>query len=290
MIEELLHLASDPAAEPDFGSWLRNMCGRWRPRDAPTTEDSLNGPRTPSGRNPRRVRVRLLGLATLTAEGSSWCAGRFDTPSIGELQARTSANGGTARLWVFDGASPATDIGALQATGGGGRCFRSPPSSTVSSRPGRASFRLRTTSPTQRRGRGRRSRRSRPRSSGTIPPLGRDGRRFVQRTGGPQIDLLADVFGPGNSPVRQRLLTTTAAWASQSAAMSLEAAVRPHPGRDPRRGRGRARIQWHGAVANADERRISQCFTSTVAGSYGGKSAPGARFEPVCQQYSSRLS
>jgi len=43
------------------------------------------------------------GLVTLTAAGASWSAGRFETPSIGELRARVGTGNGGTRLWVFDG-------------------------------------------------------------------------------------------------------------------------------------------------------------------------------------------
>src|SRR4029077_15349210 len=41
---------------------------------------------------------------------------------------------------------------------------------------------------------------------------------------------------------------------------------------------------WYGAVEEGEPRRITQCFTSTVGASYGGKDAFGAGFERVCRQ------
>src|SRR5688572_25753130 len=64
------------------------------------------------------------GVATLKAAGRTWCAGRFETPSVRSLlerarSARAAAgkSSSQARLWVLDGVSPVTDIGALQAHG-----------------------------------------------------------------------------------------------------------------------------------------------------------------------------
>src|SRR5206468_2080013 len=62
--------------------------------------------------------------ATLSIGTFGWSAGHFETPSIGELRSRSTGEGGIGRLWVFEGISPATDIGALQAAGGGRSLFQ----------------------------------------------------------------------------------------------------------------------------------------------------------------------
>src|SRR3954466_8202419 len=77
------------------------------------------------------IRFAADGLATLHAAGRTFQAGRFETPRIGDLrrraiEARRRAGEPEARLrfWVFDGASPATDIGALQGTAPPGSLFQ----------------------------------------------------------------------------------------------------------------------------------------------------------------------
>ena len=74
------------------------------------------------------------GVATLTAAGEIWQSGRFETPTLAELRKRcvqprrtaapAAANERGIRLWVLDGASPATDIASLQATSGNGTLFQ----------------------------------------------------------------------------------------------------------------------------------------------------------------------
>lgn len=221
------------------------------------------------------------GLATLRASGATWSAGRFETPSIGELRARVGEGSGEARLWVFEGASPATDIGALQATADGRplfqvasqfNCLESPGPSVV---PVSRYF----SDPTQG-----------PRAAISAFPgtllrhyrvLGDHGRRFVQETDGPQIDLLAEVFAPDRSPVRNGYLLADDV--SREVATALE----------ERFDRIRIGVQdeasvllgynWDGAVQDAEQRRIAQTFTSTAAGGmYGGRD--GAAFELVCRQ------
>jgi hypothetical protein len=106
----------------------------------------------------------------------------------------------------------------------------------------------------------------------------------VQRTGGPQIDLLAGLFGPAESPVRDGYLLDGGGKGAQALVAALEA------------GFDRIRVGVHDAVqvvlgydwAGAVEgpaRRVSQVFTSTVAGGgYGGRGTLGPAFEPACRQ------
>src|SRR5262245_33153979 len=77
------------------------------------------------------IRFAADGLATLHAAGRTFQAGRFETPRIGDLRrraidARRMAGDPEARLrfWVFHGASPATDIGAIQGTAPAGSLFQ----------------------------------------------------------------------------------------------------------------------------------------------------------------------
>ncbi len=69
------------------------------------------------------------GHATLSVAEHRWHAGRFKTVSIGELRERarrspSSTATSRVRLWVFDGASPVTDIGSLQATSSASTLFQ----------------------------------------------------------------------------------------------------------------------------------------------------------------------
>jgi hypothetical protein len=111
---------------------------------------------------------------------------------------------------------------------------------------------------------------------------GSDGGRFVQQTSGPQIDLLADLFGPGQSPVRGGYLRDHGGMGASALAAVLDARfdrirVGVHDEAPVILGHA-----WDGAVEGPD-RRITQVFTSTVAGGgYGGQRALGEEFRPAC--------
>jgi hypothetical protein len=285
VIEELLHLASNPAAERDLrklvAEHVRALEDSRRVNDGglvERVERSIRAdPASAFAFDPK-------GLATLSADGRSWCAGRFETPSIGELQTRTSANGGAARLWVFDGVSPATDIGALQATGGGRCLFQVASQFNCLESPGPRIVPVASYFSDWTQG---------PRASISAFPAtlqrhyaapAHDGSRFVQHTGGRQIDLLADAFAPEPSPVRNGYLTGDGGLGAHKVATALEERfdhirVGIHDEAAVVLG-----YNWYGTVANADQHQITQCFTSTVAGSYGGERALGASFEPACRQ------
>src|SRR5262245_50195353 len=111
------------------------------------------------------------GSAGRAVSGATWLVGRFESLSIGDLRRRIEGGAGESRLFVFAGVSPATDIGALQATAGGRPLFQvasqfnclESPASTVVSVAGYFS------DPTQ--GPAWRSRRFRQRFCGTTPHL-----------------------------------------------------------------------------------------------------------------------
>src|SRR5207244_9763794 len=127
-------------------------------------------------------------LRKLAAEG------RSDTPP-------------SVRLWVLDGASPATDVGSLQGTAEEGTLFQVASQFNCLESPGPfvASVSEYFNDFTQG-----------PRASISAFPAtllrhyaapGPNSERFVQTSGlGPQLDLLADVFEPGKSPVRNGYL------------------------------------------------------------------------------------
>ena len=66
-------------------------------------------------RDPSLFRFDPHGVATLSAEGRDYGAGRFACRSLRSLgQSLPSASGGRIRLFVMVGGSPITDVGALQ--------------------------------------------------------------------------------------------------------------------------------------------------------------------------------
>lgn len=222
------------------------------------------------------------GRATLSARGRSWEAGRFETPSIGELRARARGGaGGQAHLWVLDGAGAASDIGGLQGTAGEGslfqvasqfNCLEAPdpcivpvaeyyfdytqgPRASISAFPGTLLRHYQA-----------------PSAAG----------RFTQASGGPQLDLLRDVCAPAVAAVQSGYLQAEGVRDPRAFAAALEEhfdAIRlgVHDGVEVAFG-----YDWHGAVEG--RRLIGQVLTSTVAGGgYGGQKL-GDFFEPTCRQ------
>jgi hypothetical protein len=210
------------------------------------------------------------GTATLHAGDTSWSAGRFATLSIRELRERAHTTGGRIRLWAFDGAGPATDIGALQATAAQGALFQVASQFNCLESPGPYVVPVAQyfSDPTQG-----------PRASISAFPAtllrhyaapGPDGARFVQTSGGRQIDLLADACGPGS--VQSGYLTGANIADGAAFARALERgfdAIRVGVHDDVEVALG---YNWDGALGDAVQHRIAQVFTSTVAGgSYGGE-------------------
>jgi hypothetical protein len=226
-------------------------------------------------------RFDATGRATLHAAGRTFQAGTFETPRLGDLRrraedARRRAGDPATRLrfHVLDGASPATDIGALQATAPPGslfqvasqfNCLESPSARLV---PVSEYFR----DPTQG-----------PRASisafpGTLlrhyaAPAG-DGSRFVQGAGGRQLDLLEAVCAPDVATVTSGYLMAHAIAAPDRFARALEerfddVRVGVHDAIEVVFGHA-----WDGPVRGAPQHTIAQVLTSTLAaGGYG-------RFDP----------
>jgi hypothetical protein len=226
------------------------------------------------------------GTGTLRTAEASFPAGRFETPSIGALRkravaARTHGDGGRVRLWVLDGASPATDIGSLQATAGPGTLFQVASQFNCLESPGPyiTSVANYFNDPTQG-----------PRASisafpGTLlrhyAAPGDDGERFVQASDGPQINLLEAVCSPGVAQVRSGYLTSSSIANRSAHAAALESRfadirVGVHENVPVVLG-----YNWDGAVAG--NRCIGQVFTSTFAGGgYSGTSAGDPNYRPIC--------
>ncbi len=289
MIQRFLTLAADPNAESDlrrevavFIKSLRDSAGRSYRGQVARAETCVRA-------DPQKAfTFDGTGLATLAVAGYRWQAGRFETPSLGALRQRLPAGGRSesqARLWVLDGASPATDIGSLQATADVGtvfqvasqfNCLEAPVNSVVEV----VDYQWDNTQG--------------PRASFSAFPAtllrhyaapGAGGERFVQATNARQLDLLADVFEPGRSPVDNGYLMDHGGMGAEALASALETrfdriCVGVHDAVQVVLGH-----HWDGFVEDSENRLIAQVFTSTVAGgSYPGQMELGAFFHPACRQ------
>jgi len=232
--------------------------------------------------------IDARGTATLAVDGRTWHAGRFEPLSISSLRDSVQRQGDGAsrphvRLWVFDGASPVMDIGALQAMDGNGTLFQVASQFNCLESPGPYVVPVADyfSDPTQG-----------PRASISAFPAtllrhygapGGAGARIVQETDGPQIDLLADACGPLVS--RNGYLTGREVGNPQTLASSLEArfdAIRVGVHDDVQVALG---YDFDGSVGPLGPHRIAQVFTSTAAGGfYAGERNLGQAFEPVCRQ------
>jgi hypothetical protein len=227
----------------------------------------------------------VSGRAILRTNTADWQAGQFETVSLGALKDRaqglkTAKTNARARLWVFDGASPVTDIGSLQATSGEGTLFQVASQFNCLESPGRYVTGVRNYFNDYTQG---------PRASisafpGTLlrhySAPGLDG-RFVQETDGRQIDLLEEVFGQG---LLNNGYFTGEGIADPTPVVALLETnfdlirVGVHDGVQVVLG-----YDWDGAVNNSENRLISQVFTSTVAGGvYGGQERLGSAFDAAC--------
>jgi hypothetical protein len=224
------------------------------------------------------------GAATLTADGRTWRAGRFEPLSIGELRKRAAGGSkekrGRLRLWVLDGTSPASDIGALQSHSGTGTLFQVASQFNCLESPGPriTSVESYLRDPTQG-----------PRASisafpGTLlrhyAAPGPRGDRFVQTNDGQQIELLGDVCHPDLARVRNgyllaRNITDPAAFGATLQDRFDSIRVGVHDDVEAVLG-----YDWDGAVD--DPPRIAQVFTSTVAG--GGYGDTSGSILGVCRQ------
>jgi hypothetical protein len=245
------------------------------------------------------------GRATLLAANRRYQAGRFETPSLGELRARVKARsfaGAEApertgllgrvlrkvlpqeerglRFFVLEGSDPLTDIGTLQATAPSGTLFQVASQFNCLESPGPYLTPIEeyTDDPTQG-----------PRASvsafpGTFlrhyaAPDPRGG-RLTQR-GSAQINLLADAFAPSLAEVESGYLMTSAIRDPQKLAATLEQnfetiRVGVHSGVEVVFG-----YDWGGPVEGFQE--ISQVLTSTMA--LGGYSEQGGEeITAICRQ------
>jgi hypothetical protein len=212
------------------------------------------------------------GEATLSAAGRTWAAGRFETPSLGELRARVAARpragDGRLALSVLRGAHPLTDIGTLQATAPPRSLFQVASQFNCLESPGPYLVPVRDYpgDPTQG-----------PRASVSAFPgtflrhyraPAADGTRFVQ-TSDRGLNLLADAVDPEVAEPRSGYLQVAQVRDLEALASSLDdrfdrIRVGVHSGVEVVLGH-----DWGGPVPGAP-RRIAQVFTSTLAlGAYG---------------------
>lgn len=239
----------------------------------------------------RAIRFDASGAATVTAGRRSYQGGRFEVLRLCELKSRALAARARAgrpsarrRLWIFDGASPATDIGALQASAAPGTLFQVASQFNCLEAPGSfiAPVADYLSDPTQG-----------PRASISAFPAtlvrhyaapAPDGGRFVQVTDGRQLDLLADVCDPGVASVRNGYLRGQDIAQPAAFARALDdrfdaIAVGVHDGAEVVLG-----ADWAGSVAGAPHRTIAQVFTSTIAGGMYGSLDEDAAGQAIYRQ------
>lgn len=287
-LEQVINIASDPAAEPRLRSeihrWVSEIKSSSRGCDrqvVAVAEDVVR-------RNPTTAfEFDEDGGAVLCSEGSRWAAGHFEVASVGDLRARVATGAGRRsghiRLSVLDGASPATDIGALQAYCGTGTLFQVASQFNCLESPGPHVTNVANYFGDSTQG---------PRASVSAFPAtllrhyrapGPGCQRFVQTTDGAQIDLIADACGRRVS--RNGYFTGADLADPQSISSALERnfeaiCVGVHSGAEVVLG-----YNWDGAVPTPPC-CIAQVFTSTVAGGgYGGERSLGkADFEATSRQ------
>ena len=239
----------------------------------------------------RAFRFAADGSAVLVAAGRRYQAGRFEVLPLCELRSRALAARRRAgwpaaqrRLWILDGASPATDIGALQAAAAPGSLFQVASQFNCLESPGAFVVPVHQylTDPTQG-----------PRASisafpGTLlrhyAAPGIQGRRFVQATDMAQLELLAEVCDPGvaevhNGYLRSQGIADPRAFAHALTERFEHIAVGVHDGVEVVLG-----ADWAGAVAGAPHRTIAQVLTSTIAGGMYGDVTEDPVGAQICQQ------
>ncbi len=319
MLDAFLKLAREPAAEKELRAEVTSHLAQVRASAKRGERGLVRTAESAVRANGSVISFDPAGMATLRAGGHAWCAGRFEAVSLGDLRARAKArrdadgarfapslamgpqaapNPGApssygapvrsgdkprARLWLLDGACPATDIGALQASASEGSLFQVASQYNCLESPGPfvTPVERYLSDPTQG-----------PRASisafpGTLlrhyaaPAPG--GGRFEQSNDGPQIELLGDVCTPAvaraqNGYLMDDSVKDPAAFFAAIHDQFDSIKVGVHEGVEVVLG-----YDWDGAVLGGHKRFIAQVFTSTVAGgAYGGQGL-GAMFVPICR-------
>ena len=229
--------------------------------------------------------------AELVTTRGRWQAGRLEILDLGTLRAlaaaRSSATSGrpSYRLWVLEGRSAPSDIGALQAAAADGQlfqvasqfnCLESPHERIV---PIADYFMDRTQGPRA--------------SISAFPGAflrhyaapGPSGARFTQTSPGPQLNLLSAVCSPGVAEVRGGYLRfdtipDTGEFARRLTEHLDRICVGLHRGIEVVFGH-----DWAGEVPRTPAPRISQVFTSTLAaGGYSRVDWDAPECARICRQ------
>lgn len=270
MIDLMLKMAADPALEKKFRNELSDYVAAAQSSAGAGDRNVVGAAEAEVQADPEgSFHFDSAGFGTLRAGETEWPAGRFETPSIDTLLKRLGEGvkhgpKDRVRLWVLDGESPATDIGALQATAGEGTLFQvaSQFNCLESSKPAVTPVKKYFKDPTQG-----------PRASiSTFPGTllrhyaapGDDGSRFVQTSDGPQLNLLDAVCTQGVARVNNGYLTSGDITDRSALVDALEnnfKAIRVGVHEDVPVALG---YNWDGAVTGSP--RIGQVFTSTFAG------------------------
>lgn len=233
-------------------------------------------------RDPSRIAFETDGTAKITILDRVYHAGRFEAPTIADLRARVTPASARAplRLTMLLGASPLTDIGALQATAAPGTLFQAASQFNCLESPGPYVVPVGDYFHDFTQG---------PRASisafpGTLvrhyAAPASDGTRFVQ-TDARQLDLLLDALPPDVARTESGYLTSQTIQDPTALVAALEAgfeSIRVGVHDDVEVVLG---YDWDGEVDG--ERRIAQVFTSTYASGYSRDGALGEVHHEVCR-------
>lgn len=292
MIDAIVKLGADPSQEAELLALLRAhvasvvaSAGRGDRALLPRAEAEVAA--DPAG----CIRFDGRANATVHAAGRSWQAGRFELPMLWSLRQRAQRARATCEtptearcgLWVLDGAGPATDIGALQATAPEGCLFQVASQFNCLESPGPRVVPVARylSDPTQG-----------PRASVSAFPAtlvrhyaapAPDGRRFTQCTDGEQVDLLGEVCPATVARVDNGYLHTAEIRDDEALLEALVErfdAIKVGVHDDVEVALG---YDWDGAVEGP--RRIAQVFTSTLAGGgYSDRDVTRGVLRDVCRQ------
>jgi hypothetical protein len=291
MIDLLLGHGQDPACTPDllraieaYSAVIQRSAGGGDVHQVAAAEEAVRAD------PPAAFSFARSGAATLNAAGQAWRAGAFEVVSVGTLKSRAIAARAAAagrqrraRLWVLDGASVATDIGALQAYAPVDTLFQvaSQFNCLEAGGPWVKPVKSYLTDDTQG-----------PRASisafpGTLlrhyaAPGAHGGERFVQTNNGRQIELLSRVCGAGVATAQNGYLLADNIANPRKFLSALESrfdeiSVGVHDDVEVALG-----YDWDGAVAGPPPPRIGQVFTSTLAGGAYGRVS--GTFASTCRQ------
>lgn len=233
--------------------------------------------------DPSKIIFDETGAGRIEALGRVYHAGRFETPTLAQLRARVATPSALAplRLTMLLGASPLTDIGALQATATPGSLFQVASQFNCLEAPGPYLVPVADYFSDYTQG---------PRASisafpGTLlrqyAAPAADGARFVQ-TNDRQIELLGDAIPATVARAQSGYLRSDGVTDPAALAAALEAnfeSIRVGVHDDVEVVLG---ADWDGEVQG--ERRIAQVFTSTYASGYSREGAMGAEVHhEVCR-------